>query len=387
MSNALLQQIANPYVPKVNEAFNRGRENLRQDRSRNALGRVLGGDKNAMPELLQADPQQGFEVKKYLSQLDEQSRKVLAQNTEMATRELIGVSQIQDPQQKLSAWQQALQRHKGMGLDTSSYEGLDPDQGMNVAASRILPIAELLKQSQAGPVEVSPGATMYDPRTNKALFTAPNKPDTTASRLVPMPDPNSPSGFSFGVPKPGDAAAPPRSTPRLPPAIQKAEDEDLEAINLSTGIDKDLGSLLAQIQGGGIELGPIDNTISGIRNWAGQSNEKSRNFASLKASLEKLRNDSLRLNKGVQTEGDAVRAWNEILASINDAPLVMQRLGEVQLINQRAVELRQKLIDNRRRSYGSQAPDASQFEATVPTVGANKPQQQAPAAIKFLGFE
>lgn len=162
--NALLQQIANPNVPDFNAAFRKGQEGARQDRSRNALAQVLGGNRNAMPELLQNDPQAGFEVQKYLSQLDENSRKRLAENTELAARELIGVSQIQDPQQKLSAWQQALQRHKGMGLDTSSYEGLDPDAGMNIAASRILPVADLLRRDKPANLpteEIGVGGGMF----------------------------------------------------------------------------------------------------------------------------------------------------------------------------------------------------------------------------------
>lgn len=283
------------------------------------------------------------------------------------------IARKQGPQAAQQAWSQIAPKYGAQDQDPEAFvpDFIQKNPGILGKASEAV-LADFLASRPA--IEVSPGATLVDPRTNKPLYTAPNRPDAQTSRLVAMPDADSPSGFSYGIPKPGDAAAPPRSTPRLPPQIQKAEDEDLEAINLATGIDKDLGSLVAQIQGGGIELGPVQNVVSGVRNWAGASNENSRNFASLKSSLEKLRNDSLRLNKGVQTEGDAVRAWNEILASINDPQLVMQRLGEVQLINQRAVELRQRLIKNRRRSYGSQAPETQQFEAQTPTVGAQKPQ-------------
>ena len=205
---------------------------------------------------------------------------------------------------------------------------------------------------------------------------APQARSDAKPNLVAMPDPNSPTGFSFGTPTPGAPATPPRHTPRLPPGIQKSEDEDLEAINIASGIDKDLGSIAAQLDAGGIELGPVDNMVSGARNWAGVSTEQSRNFASMKATLEKLRNDSLRLNKGVQTEGDAVRAWNELLANLNDAPLVKQRIEEIQNINRRGMDLRQALIENRRRSYASQGPDTQNFEAATPAVGAGKPQNK-----------
>lgn len=190
--NALLHQIANPNVPDIYGAFRQGQADARQDRSRNALGKVLGGDKSAMPELLQNDPQQGFQVQQYLSQLDENSRKALAQNTEMAARELIGVAQIQDPQQKISAWQQALQRHKGMGLDTSSYEGLDPDSGMNVAASRIIPIAELVKQSRPDP-QLAETA-----RHNRAMEeAAAERARIMRDRLTNPPPQKAPPGYRY----------------------------------------------------------------------------------------------------------------------------------------------------------------------------------------------
>lgn len=234
---------------------------------------------------------------------------------------------------------------------------------------------------QQKPLEVSPGASLYDQQKGRAIYTAPNKPDTTASRLVPIPDANSPTGYSYGLPVQGQSAAPPRNaaSSRLPPQIQKDEDADLEAINTASNIKADLGSLAAQIQGGGLELGPVSNAVGGVRNWAGASNENSRNLASFKSTLEKLRNDSLRLNKGVQTEGDAVRAWNELLSNVNDTGLVLQRLDEIQRINDRAASMRQALIENRRKSYGSQVPDTQPFENSAPAVGANK-GGAAPAA-------
>ncbi|MNY53581.1 hypothetical protein D3C86_1893470 [compost metagenome] len=87
------------------------------------------------------------------------------------------------------------------------------------------------------------------------------------------------------------------------------------------------------------------------------------------STLEKLRNDSLRLNKGVQTEGDAQRAWNELLANINDPKLVEQRLGEILAINQRAGELRGLSNDSMRANFGHDPMDYSQYLNLPAAVG------------------
>ena len=71
---------------------------------------------------------------------------------------------------------------------------------------------------------------------------------------------------------------------------------------------------------------------------------------------------SLRLNKGVQTEGDAQRAWNEILTNINDPQLVMQRLAEVQAINERAANIRKMNVENIRNNYNQPSLDTTGYE-------------------------
>ncbi len=144
----------------------------------------------------------------------------------------------------------------------------------------------------------------------------------------------------------------------IPAAVQAAETADLEDIQTLGQINDTLGKFDQQIAAGKLVLGPVQNMISGARNWMGNSDEGSRNYASFTAGLEKLRNDSLRLNKGVQTEGDAQRAWNELVANINDPAVVRQRLGEIQALNRQAVQFKYGLIDNRRTMNGLDPLDA-----------------------------
>lgn len=143
-----------------------------------------------------------------------------------------------------------------------------------------------------------------------------------------------------------------KSAAQLPGSALKLQQEELDAINTAASISADVGALKSQIDSGQLAIGTVRNATSQAKNFLGLSDENSRNFASFRATLEKLRNDSLRLNKGVQTEGDAQRAWNELVSSINDPKVVSQRLDEIQKINERAIDLRRNNINVIRSNYG-----------------------------------
>lgn len=155
----------------------------------------------------------------------------------------------------------------------------------------------------------------------------------------------------------------------LPVQALKLQNEALDIIGSSNGINADLNALTSQLEGGKLDLGPVENLKSQALNKAGLSTEQSRNFSSFKSTLEKLRNESLRLNKGVQTEGDAVRAWNEIVSDLNDEKLVAKRLREVQKINKRGADLQKLQVDQIRANYGSPPLDYSQFENRPAALG------------------
>ncbi len=161
----------------------------------------------------------------------------------------------------------------------------------------------------------------------------------------------------------------------MPTSALKLQKEEVEAIGLSGQINADLGALVGQIDQGDLELGPVKNYLMAGQNAVGMSSEVSRNYASFKSTLEKLRNDSLRLNKGVQTEGDAQRAWKEIVANMNDVELVKERLQEVQAINQRAADLRKVNLDIVRQNYGYPALESDEIFNQPAAIGG---QQQSP---------
>lgn len=179
-----------------------------------------------------------------------------------------------------------------------------------------------------------------------------------------------------------DAARQQKNTPQLPTPALKMQQEELDAIGTSATIKADLSAIKAQVDSGELELGPVKNLLSAGKNMAGLSDENSRNFGTFKSTLEKLRNDSLRLNNGVQTEGDAIRAWNELLANINDPKLVSKRLGEIEKINDRAANIRRMKVDDIRQNYQLGPMETSKYENQPAVVGT----PSAPAGAKVKRF-
>lgn len=180
----------------------------------------------------------------------------------------------------------------------------------------------------------------------------------------------------------------------LPAAALKMQNEAVDAVGAMSSLNADLGTVKSNLESGALNLGMFSNLANKARNFGGLSTEESRNLATFQATLERLRNESLRLNKGVQTEGDAIRSWNEILANINDPELVKQRLDEVMRTNQRAVELRNLEVDNIRSNYGHDPLDLSGQQNVQPALtrtrgasgGWGKPAAKTQSGITTSGW-
>lgn len=163
-------------------------------------------------------------------------------------------------------------------------------------------------------------------------------------------------------------------TKPMPASAVKMQNEALDIIGTAKNTQADLGSVIDAIDSGKLKLGLASNIAASGRNYLGLSNEETRNYQSFRNTLEKMRNDSLRLNKGVQTEGDAQRAWNEILTNINDPELVKQRLKEVQQINDRAANLKMMEVDQIRQNFGAPPMDYSSYNTKPAILTGNEPQ-------------
>lgn len=163
-----------------------------------------------------------------------------------------------------------------------------------------------------------------------------------------------------------------KSGGQLPSSALKLQQEELDAINTASGNAADIDALIKQIDSGSLKLGLGENLKSKARNATGFSTPESQNFATFQATLENMRNNSLRLNKGVQTEGDAQREWDALVANINDPKVVRKRLEEIKRIDQRAINLRNMNIESIRNNFGADPLDTSERQNVAPTITDSK---------------
>lgn len=182
----------------------------------------------------------------------------------------------------------------------------------------------------------------------------------------------------------GQTQGTPRTSGRLSATVIKLQNDLLSDLQSASSVNTVIDRAINQIDGGKLNLGPVTNLVSRGRNIAGQSDENSRNFETFRTSLEKMRNDSLRLNKGVQTEGDAQRAWNEIMAHTGDEALVRQRLAEIKDLNEQAIALRSDLVNQAREDSGFAPLDTSRYRAksALNDPGASQLPPQAASQLK-----
>ena len=159
-------------------------------------------------------------------------------------------------------------------------------------------------------------------------------------------------------------AAKPLST-----SAQKSEDKDFDAIDTSGGILTDLDYFTDLIKDKKLDFGFGEGLVDSLLSSVGAAGEEEVNSAQFNTFLEKLRNDTLRLNAGVQTEGDAKRALNEIIANKNDTKIVQAQLERLRDINERAIELRKRNINRRRKAQGVEAFNFDDY--TTPTTSSD----------------
>jgi len=162
-----------------------------------------------------------------------------------------------------------------------------------------------------------------------------------------------------------EAAKKNNKTTALSTKAQTAEDEDFYAIDTSQGILSDIDYYTDLIDDDKLSFGFVEGIGDSTARLLGIAGEEEINSAQFDTFLEKLRNDTLRLNKGVQTEGDAKRALNEIIQNKNDTEVVRAQLKKLREYNERAVELRKRNINRRRKSQNVGAFDFSGY--TTPT--------------------
>ena len=157
------------------------------------------------------------------------------------------------------------------------------------------------------------------------------------------------------TPAPGAAPKP------LPVGALKMIDEATQAIGAADSADALVQEANGILEGGQVDLGLANNLWNRGRNLIGESTPESLAYATVSQTLEKLRNTYLLLAKGVQTEGDATRAWNsEVGESAQyDNELAKQQIQRAMDLIAMGRTLQQRRIQNVQSNYGASAPGAA----------------------------
>lgn len=115
--------------------------------------------------------------------------------------------------------------------------------------------------------------------------------------------------------------------------------------------------ILNDIESGKLDLGAIKNMVNSGRNMAGMSDEQSRSYAKYNQFIQSLVNDNLRLNKGVQTEGDAYRELKSLASNgtMYDNETAKEALKRSISKSMEAVTKRgTSILDSHKAAYGDE---------------------------------
>ncbi|CAB4139926.1 hypothetical protein UFOVP408_15 [uncultured Caudovirales phage] len=147
---------------------------------------------------------------------------------------------------------------------------------------------------------------------------------------------------------------------RLPPALQKSEDADMELIDsLAARVD----ALNSPIQAltpdpktklPPLQLGPVLNARYQLENATGRSTPQSDAYAALQRAVQEAINLKTDAAKGVQTDRDVLRFANELTAAFggNDTNVTLAALKNFQKSTQTAEANARRRVDARRTAQG-----------------------------------
>ncbi len=131
--------------------------------------------------------------------------------------------------------------------------------------------------------------------------------------------------------------------------------KELLAVEDALGGTQVLGGIIAKnrerLDNGTLQIGPLQSLIGSVRTGLGVAGDSDVALNEWNSDLTKIVNESLRLNKGVQTEGDAQRAANELM-NARDAKTVRAALGRLEGFNNQAIQLQRQKQNLINSNYG-----------------------------------
>jgi hypothetical protein len=144
---------------------------------------------------------------------------------------------------------------------------------------------------------------------------------------------------------------------KLTESALKHVGETMEKYDYLSQSSSNAADILDDLNSGKLDLGMFKNWINSGKNLAGVSDDQSRAYSRYNQYLQGLVNDNLRLNKGVQTEGDAYRELKAISSNgtTYDNEAAKDALRRVITKSQEAVTKRgTAILDSHKKAYGDE---------------------------------
>lgn len=154
------------------------------------------------------------------------------------------------------------------------------------------------------------------------------------------------------------------STPRpIPDAIRQANERDDMQISDREATTGRIENVIGLIDNGMLNLGPADRASAWLRNSTNNSSPQSRALVEARRTVETLRNNILNDATGPQTDGDSLRALNQIIDGWGDEQVVREGLAAYVDIQRRKTETQRRIMAQRSAAYsggqGEAAPGAT----------------------------
>jgi hypothetical protein len=149
-----------------------------------------------------------------------------------------------------------------------------------------------------------------------------------------------------------------KETRTLPPVLIKSEDEDFDALQSLEKVETDIDFFINSLDKNEMEVGYGEDLQAKIGNLGvlqrfmdEESKLKLANYNAFERWKQRYVNESLRLNKGPQTEGDAQRAMLELEAAKTKED-VKRLLEDLKKTNTKSIGYTKEDINRRRSTAG-----------------------------------
>lgn len=137
--------------------------------------------------------------------------------------------------------------------------------------------------------------------------------------------------------------------------------------------------IIKDINDGKLNLNAASQGSAWLMNRVGLSDENTRGIENFKTALNQAANDVLMMAKGTQTEGDAKRALETIVANPpRDNKAALQALQRLATIQQNTINVLNSNIDGVYQNYGIARPQANNApQPSYKNVGQGKPNARS----------